>query len=70
MKLIRNIGVSNFNSQGLRDLMSFAQIKPSVLQVRIFLILTSQCNYNYDNAAGSASLFAKSNFTGICSKFR
>ena len=34
---IRNIGISNFNSQGLRDLMSFAKIKPSVLQVKIIL---------------------------------
>ena len=32
--LFRNIGVSNWNCQGLRDLMSFAKIKPSVLQVR------------------------------------
>ena len=29
----RNIGISNFNSQGLRDLMTFAKTKPSVLQV-------------------------------------
>jgi diketogulonate reductase-like aldo/keto reductase len=31
--LVRNIGLSNWNSQGLRDIFSFARIKPSVLQV-------------------------------------
>lgn len=30
--LVRNIGVSNWNCQGLRDLVSYASIKPSVLQ--------------------------------------
>ena len=29
--LVRNIGVSNWNCQGLRDLLSYAKIKPSVL---------------------------------------
>ena len=32
--LVRNIGVSNWNCQGLRDLFSYAKIKPSVLQVK------------------------------------
>ena len=36
--LVRNIGVSNFNTQGLRDLMSYAEIKPVVLQVRKYRI--------------------------------
>ena len=31
--LVRNIGVSNWNCQGLRDLLSYAKIKPTVLQV-------------------------------------
>ena len=31
--LVRNIGVSNWNCQGLRDLLSYAKIKPAVLQV-------------------------------------
>ena len=31
--LVKNIGVSNWNCQGLRDLFSYAKIKPSVLQV-------------------------------------
>lgn len=33
--LVRNIGVSNWNCQGLRDLLSFAKIRPSVLQVEM-----------------------------------
>ena len=31
--LVRNIGLSNWSSQGLRDIFSFARIKPAVLQV-------------------------------------
>ena len=32
--LVKNIGLSNWNAQGLRDIFSYAKIKPSVLQVR------------------------------------
>ena len=31
--LARNIGLSNWNAQGLRDIFSYARIKPAVLQV-------------------------------------
>ena len=31
--LVKNIGLSNWNAQGLRDIFSFAKLKPSVLQV-------------------------------------
>lgn len=34
-KLARNIGVSNFNVQALLDLLTYAKIKPAVLQVEI-----------------------------------
>ena len=34
--MAKNIGLSNFNCQGIRDVYNFAKIKPSVLQVRIF----------------------------------
>lgn len=33
--LVKNIGVANFNCQGIRDLVSYAKVKPSVLQVQI-----------------------------------
>eukprot|EP00090_Calanus_glacialis_P022716 TRINITY_DN35009_c0_g1_i1.p1 TRINITY_DN35009_c0_g1~~TRINITY_DN35009_c0_g1_i1.p1 ORF type:complete len:324 (-),score=56.34 TRINITY_DN35009_c0_g1_i1:80-1051(-) len=33
--LVRNIGLSNWSSQGLRDIFSFARIKPAVLQIEI-----------------------------------
>ena len=33
--LVRNIGISNFNCQGIRDVMSYAKIKPAVLQVEL-----------------------------------
>ena len=30
--LVKNIGLSNWNAQGLRDIFSYARIKPAVLQ--------------------------------------
>ena len=39
--LVRNIGVSNWNCQGLRDLVSYAKIKPAVLQVHAQLKMLS-----------------------------
>jgi D-xylose reductase len=38
--LVRNIGVSNFNSSLLRDLLSYATIPPAVLQVELHPYLT------------------------------
>ena len=32
---VKNLGVCNFSTQGLRDLVSYAKIKPVCLQVRI-----------------------------------
>ena len=31
--MVRDIGLSNWNSQGLRDLLSYCKIRPAVLQV-------------------------------------
>jgi diketogulonate reductase-like aldo/keto reductase len=36
MKLVRSIGLSNFNSQQIERVLNIAKIKPAVLQVRIF----------------------------------
>ena len=33
--LVKNIGLSNFNCQGIRDVLSYARIKPAVLQVEL-----------------------------------
>lgn len=33
--LVKHIGVSNFNTQLLRDLLSYAKVKPAVLQVEL-----------------------------------
>jgi D-xylose reductase len=38
--LVRNIGVSNFNTSLLRDLLSYAEIRPAVLQVELHPYLT------------------------------
>ena len=40
--LTRNIGVSNFNIALLRDLLAYAQIEPSVLQVELHPYLTQE----------------------------
>ena len=31
--IIRNIGLSNYNLQGIREVVSYAKIKPAVLQI-------------------------------------
>ena len=31
--IIRNIGLSNYNLQGIREVISYAKIKPAVLQI-------------------------------------
>jgi len=33
--LVRNIGLSNWNCQGLRDLLSYCSVRPSVLQIEV-----------------------------------
>ena len=33
--LVKNIGLSNFSCQGIRDVISYANIKPAALQVEI-----------------------------------
>ena len=33
--LVRNIGLSNWNCQGLRDVLTYARIKPAVLQIEV-----------------------------------
>jgi len=33
--LAKNIGLANFNCQGIRDVFSYAKIKPAALQVRL-----------------------------------
>ncbi|MCI0334553.1 MAG: aldo/keto reductase [Planctomycetes bacterium] len=40
--LVRNIGVSNFNVSLLRDLLSYAEIAPAVLQVEMHPFLTQE----------------------------
>ena len=40
--LVRNIGVCNFGTSGLRDLMTYARIKPSVLQVELHPYLAQE----------------------------
>ena len=39
--LVRDIGVSNWNTQGLRDLLSYCSIRPAVLQIEVHPFL--QC---------------------------
>lgn len=50
--LVRNIGISNFNSQGLRDLMTFAKTKPSVLQVEVHPYLQNSNLLAYAQSLG------------------
>jgi len=50
--LVKNIGVSNFSTQGLRDLLSYAKIKPSVLQVELHPYLQQAKLVNFAKASG------------------
>ena len=46
--MVKNIGLSNWNAQGLRDIFSYAKIKPSVLQVNLGCYKFSfPVNYSY-----------------------
>lgn len=40
--LVRNIGVSNYNTALLRDLLAYARIRPAVLQVELHPLLTQE----------------------------
>lgn len=40
--LVRNIGVSNFNTPLIRDLLSYCRVKPAVLQVELHPYLTQE----------------------------
>jgi diketogulonate reductase-like aldo/keto reductase len=50
--LVKNIGVSNWNCQGLRDLLSYAKIKPSVLQIELHPYLQQAKLVQYAQSQG------------------
>ena len=50
--MAKNIGVANFNCQGLRDLVSYAKIKPSVLQVELHPLLQQSNLVRYAQSLG------------------
>jgi len=50
--LVKNIGVSNFSCQGIRDLMSYANIKPAVLQVELHPYLQQVNLVRYAQSVG------------------
>ena len=50
--LVRNIGVSNWNCQGLRDVFSYAKIRPSVLQIEVHPYLQCERLVRYAQSQG------------------
>merc|ERR1711915_3913 len=50
--LVKNIGVSNWNCQGLMDLFSYARIKPSVLQIEVHPFLQCERLVKYAQSLG------------------
>ena len=50
--LVRDIGVSNWNAQGLRDLLSYCSIRPAVLQIEIHPFLQCRRLVHYARAQG------------------
>ena len=50
--LVRNIGLSNWNCQGLRDVFSYAKIHPSVLQIEVHPYLQCERLVRYAQSQG------------------
>merc|ERR1711892_58466 len=50
--LVRNIGLSNWNAQGLRDIFSYARIKPAVLQIEVHPYLQNTSLISYAQSLG------------------
>lgn len=50
--LVKNIGLSNWNCQGLRDIFSYAKIKPAVLQIELHPYLGQQRLVQYAQSLG------------------
>jgi len=50
--LVRNIGLSNWNCQGLRDVFTYARIKPAVLQIEIHPYLQCERLVSYAQSLG------------------
>jgi len=52
--LVRNIGVCNIGTSFIRDVISYATIKPSVLQVEMHPYLTQEKLFRYCRTKGIA----------------
>jgi len=50
--LVKNIGLSNWNAQGLRDIFSYAKLKPSVLQIEVHPYLQCERLVSYAQSLG------------------
>ena len=50
--LVRNIGLSNWNCQGLRDVFSYAKIRPAVLQIEVHPYLQCERLVRYAQSQG------------------
>ena len=50
--LVRNIGLSNWNCQGLRDIFTYARIKPAVLQIEVHPYLQCERLVSYAQSLG------------------
>ncbi|GBB89242.1 hypothetical protein RclHR1_15920004 [Rhizophagus clarus] len=62
--LVKNIGISNFNGGLLMDLLRYARIKPSVLQIEHSPYLTQERLVNYAKSQGLA-VTGYSNFSNL-----
>jgi D-xylose reductase len=52
--LVRNIGLSNYNIQSIRDILSYAKVKPAVLQVELHPYNTQENLVKYCKEKGIA----------------
>ena len=50
--MVKSIGVSNFNRHHLDDLLSYAEIRPSINQIEVHPLLTQEANIAYNHSLG------------------
>lgn len=68
-KLARNIGISNFNVQAILDLLTYAKIRPAVLQIELHPYLQQTRLVNWVQSQGihitAYSSFGPASFVGL-----
>lgn len=72
--LVKNIGVSNFNVQLMRDMLGYVKVKPANLQIEIhpYMLQTNLVNFCHKHGitVTAYSSFGVSSYTGIMDQYK